>query len=520
MTTYKLISADSHIVEPPDLYTSRIEPRFRDRAPRMERLETPTGRKYDAWVIDGQQVGTLGAVMQAGQRFEDPSQIDFLGTWEDVRLGGYDPQAMVKENEMDGVWGSCLQPSQGLFWYRIPDSALLSAICRVYNDWIADFCKPYPDRLKGIAMLNVDDVEEASQELERCAKLGLVGAFIPVSPLADRPYRHPIYDRLWWTAQDLGLPLLLHIGTPRGGVPGCEFTMNLGELTGAGRSTTDYWVRYSLAAMIFAGVFDRYPQLKVGSVEHEAAWIPHWLKQMDFTYRERPVVHQGLAVARTGCCPATTGAATCSWSSWRTISASSCATDRRGDDAVGQRLPARGVDVAEVAGLPRPHVHRRARARRAQDHLGERRADVRLQAELGRSMSGSRAASRRRRGARGPCRGPRPTRRLRAGGPASALAPGRDDAGSPSIGSEFCSRTSTVSFYALRDACGHRQMPLSKGRLGGPRGRVPAALRDVRRAHWQAAERARVGGRPDLRGAGEGRHGVRQASPVAVSSRV
>jgi len=61
----------------------------------------------------------------------------------------------------------------------------------------------------------------------------------------------------------LGLPLLLHIGTPRGGVPGCEFTMNLGELTGAGRSTTDYWVRYSLSAMIFAGVFDRYPKLRV-----------------------------------------------------------------------------------------------------------------------------------------------------------------------------------------------------------------------------------------------------------------
>jgi len=142
-------------------------------------------------------------------------------------------------------------------------------------------------------MLNVDDVEEACEELEHCAKRGLVGAFIPVSPTADRPYRHPIYERLWWTAQDVGIPLLLHIGTPRGGIPGCEFTMNLSELTGAGRSTTDYWVRYSLAAMIFAGVFDRYPGLKVGSVEHEMAWLPHWLKQMDFTYRERPVFTRG-----------------------------------------------------------------------------------------------------------------------------------------------------------------------------------------------------------------------------------
>src|SRR5258707_12243172 len=127
MATDKLISADSPIVEPPDLYTSRIEPRFRDRAPRMERMETSTGRKYDAWFIDGQQVGTLGAVMQAGQRFEDPAQIDFLGLWGDVRLAAYDPEAMIKENEMDGVWGACLQPSPGLLRFRVPDRARLSA---------------------------------------------------------------------------------------------------------------------------------------------------------------------------------------------------------------------------------------------------------------------------------------------------------------------------------------------------------------------------------------------------------
>jgi predicted TIM-barrel fold metal-dependent hydrolase len=293
MAAYKLISADSHIVEPPDMYTARMEPKFRDRAPKMERRKTPTGREYDAWMIDGMQVGTLGAVMQAGQRFEDPSQIDFLGIWEDVRKGAYDPDAMIAENEEDGVWGSCLQPSQGLFWYRIPDSALLSEICRIYNDWIADFCKPYPERLKAIAMLNVDDVDEGCRELERTKKLGMVGAFIPVSPLPERPYRDPVYDRLWATAQDHDMPLLMHIATNRAGVPGCEFTMNIGELTGAGRSTTDHWVRYSLGAMLFAGVFDRYPRLKVGSVEHETAWIPHWLKQMDFTYRERPVFTKG-----------------------------------------------------------------------------------------------------------------------------------------------------------------------------------------------------------------------------------
>lgn len=302
MAAYQLISADSHIVEPPDMYSSHIEPKFRERAPRMERHRTRTGREYDAWYYNGIRVGTVGSVIQAGKRFEDPTAIDFLGIWEDVRQAAYDPHAMLKELAEDGVWGACMQPSQGLFWYRIAESDLLTALCAAYNNWIADFCKPYPERLKGIGMLNVDDVDEACQELERCAKLGLVGAFIPVYPLPDRPYRHPIYERLWWTAQDLGIPLLLHIATPRGGIPGCEFTVDINELTAAGLVNADYWVRYSLTAMIFAGVFDRHPRLQVGAVEHETAWIPHWLQQMDFTYRERPVFSRAWR-SRSGMLP-------------------------------------------------------------------------------------------------------------------------------------------------------------------------------------------------------------------------
>jgi predicted TIM-barrel fold metal-dependent hydrolase len=293
MTAYQVISADSHIVEPPDMYKERIAPKFRDRVPTMERHRTRTGREYDAWYYDGIRVGTVGSVIQAGKRFEDPSSIDFLGIWEDVRKAAYEPHAMLQELQQDGVWGACLQPSQGLFWYHIEDSQLLGALCAAYNDWIADFCKPYPDRLKGIGMLNVDDVDEACLEMERCARLGLVGVFIPVYPLPDRPYRHAIYEKLWWMAQDLEMPLLLHIGTPRAGIPGCEFTVDVNELTAAGLANADYWVRYSLTAMVFAGVFDRYPKLKVGAVEHETAWIPHWLKQMDLNFRERPTLTRG-----------------------------------------------------------------------------------------------------------------------------------------------------------------------------------------------------------------------------------
>lgn len=288
-----IISADSHIVEPPDLYQLRFPKSLRHRAPHVKRHYTSEGKAFDAWHVDGIKVGTsLGNFVQAGRRFgDDKAAIDFLGVWEDVMPGAYQPDAMIKDLEVDGVWGAVVQTGQGVFWYRLEDSTLLSAICAAYNDWIAEFCSASPGRLRGIACLNVDDVEAACEELQKCAKAGLAGAFIPVVPRAGYPYSHPVYERLWATAEAVGVPLMMHITTPRANVPGCELSsLDVYDWSAAARVNADYWVRYSLTAIIFAGVFDRYPALRVGSVEHEAAWVPFWLKQMDWLYNDRPNV--------------------------------------------------------------------------------------------------------------------------------------------------------------------------------------------------------------------------------------
>ena len=83
---------------------------------------------------------------------------------------------------LDGVAGEILYPSQGLFYFRIADSALMSAIFRAYNDWIAEFCRTDPARLKGIAMINLDDIQDGMRELDRAARLGLAGAMITEYP--------------------------------------------------------------------------------------------------------------------------------------------------------------------------------------------------------------------------------------------------------------------------------------------------------------------------------------------------
>ena len=284
MTGYRIISSDDHVFEPPDLWTSRIEPKYRERAPRIVRRETDG---TDWWVCDGVQgVGTGTGGEQVGKRFEEPDEMTFAGTLEQVRPGAYIPEEHVKDMDINGVDVSIMYPTEGLFLYSIPDGELLTVVLRTYNDWIAEFCQAFAKRLKGVAMLNVDDVGIAVNELERCANMGLVGAMITVYPTADRSYDRPEYERLWTAAQDLRMPLSLHVGTNRAG-PDDAFVDQEG-IRAAYFANKDHWVRMSLAHLIYSGVFERYPKLQVGSIEMELAWVPHFLDRLDYCYTQLP----------------------------------------------------------------------------------------------------------------------------------------------------------------------------------------------------------------------------------------
>ena len=220
-----------------------------------------------------------------GVRFDDPGKLSQGSRYEELIPGGYIPDEHVKDLDADGVYAALIYPTIGFLLYTaVPDSELLTALFRAYNDWVAEFCKPYPDRLKCIALLNVDEVEVGIKELERCAKLGFSGALIPVYPLAEKPYNMPDYEPLWAAAQDLGMPLSLHVETNRPG-PGQENPNTTGSA--AFSCNRDQWVKMALSHIIYTGVFERYPKLVVGSVEFELGWAPFFLDQMDYTYTQR-----------------------------------------------------------------------------------------------------------------------------------------------------------------------------------------------------------------------------------------
>jgi predicted TIM-barrel fold metal-dependent hydrolase len=198
-----------------------------------------------------------------------------------VGEAGFDPHAWLREIESDGVWGGVVFPSVSMILYALPDGDLLDAIFRAYNGWISEFASAAPQRIKPVGMVNVDVPTVAATEIERLAAAGFAGALIPVVPPHALPYSSEAYEPVWAAAAAARLPLHLHVVTDRN--PG-----QFGHTTVRAAvkvNDPDHWVRLALTDLVFNGVFDRHPDLRVVSVEHEGGWVRHWMDRMDWHYR-------------------------------------------------------------------------------------------------------------------------------------------------------------------------------------------------------------------------------------------
>ena len=213
--------ADGHIMEPGDLWKENLEPRYRDRAMQVTRGDDG----LDYLEIDGRgsevlngALGGLGTLDEgaAWRRKEDRPE---LLNWEDCRTpGSRDPHARIEWMTDHGIDLAFLYPSLGLNWQtECGDADLAAAYCRVYNDWIIDFCRPYPDRLIPIAMISLMEVGNGVEEVKRTAKLGAKGVYMfPNPPVNGIPYGEKYYDPFWAEVQEIDLPIGIHVSsTPR-----------------------------------------------------------------------------------------------------------------------------------------------------------------------------------------------------------------------------------------------------------------------------------------------------------------
>src|SRR5947207_12448599 len=167
---YNVVDADGHILEPLSLWDEYIDPGFRERRPRFVIDENGKERLSVEGKLLGNPrgIGSLGAV---GVR-QGAVKLDSL-KYAEGKKGGFDPHARIVDMDADGIDAAFLYPSLGLFAGAVEDPELAAAMCRAYNRWLADYCKPYPDRLFGVAMLPMQSVELATEEMcYACEKPG------------------------------------------------------------------------------------------------------------------------------------------------------------------------------------------------------------------------------------------------------------------------------------------------------------------------------------------------------------
>lgn len=269
---HDVISSDSHVIEPHDLWQDRVPAAYRPRAPRLVRDATT-----DRLVCDQADLPPVGLLAGCARRDTDVRED---GRWEeDVFPGGYDPERRLADLAKDGVDAEVLFPTIAMQLYPIEEPGFRWALLRAYNTWLAEvMCAPYPDRFKGIAMLDLDDVDLAVAEVARAAGLGLGGVMVPLFAGENNPYHDERFDPLWTAVVDHGLPVNLHAATTRVR----DSAWNTG--TSTDKVLRTYQAQRVILDMIREGLFDRFPGLMVVSAENDAGWAGNLVERADYNW--------------------------------------------------------------------------------------------------------------------------------------------------------------------------------------------------------------------------------------------
>ena len=277
----KPIDVDTHITEPPDVWTSRISKKWGDKVPHIQQRD---GR--DLWCIGDQMIGGPGFTTAAG----------FDGSYPESRMGyadsppsSYDAKERLKYMDEEGIWAAVLYPNVGGFgsggFLKLEEPELMLECVRAYNDFLVEWCSEDADRLVPVAAMPFWSVEESVKEVYRAAEMGHKSILACSDPAAFGEPRlaHAHWDPFWSAVQETGLPISFHIGA--GDLSDivsdpCE----LGPRAAFSRVSSTIFMQNmsSIADLIFGGVCHRFPDLDLVSVESGVGWLPAFLEAADW----------------------------------------------------------------------------------------------------------------------------------------------------------------------------------------------------------------------------------------------
>jgi predicted TIM-barrel fold metal-dependent hydrolase len=275
---YPIIDCDSHVNEPPDLWQERLPSRWKERGPMVQHTD-----KGDMWLFDGgKEKWPVGLTAVAGLSFFDYKPMGI--TYETMRPGSFDTKERLKDMDADGIWAQVLYPSVTLRGARIysGERELQRACVRAYNEWLLEFCEGSGGRLIGQGILPTTGLDDCVEELEWALGHGHRGVVISSFPNGGLDPK-PEDDRFWGLAEEARCPIAIHIGSfVRGALASRRESwsslafVGMAALTKAGGQTLPV-----VCDVLFSGIFQRFPRLRIVLVESNIGWIPTLLEQSD-----------------------------------------------------------------------------------------------------------------------------------------------------------------------------------------------------------------------------------------------
>ena len=295
MPEFELISADSHVNEPPEAW-ARVQKEYGDRAPRV--AKDPPGVPKGTWLlIDalppvGLSHYSKGMVVSKNQGISEVEQEKHFETirfnenfrYEDYP-GGWEPAARLRDQDVDGVQAEILFSSAVRQLYSITDEPFQRAIFRSYNAWLQEFCSYNPNRLIGLAILSILDIVHTVADIDEYAKRGFRGVQIPTR-IRDSGYYEPKYEPMWAALEETGMIVNVHTsvtqGVARTHYEGPRQEDPVKEPIGFARKQVP--AQQFIGNMILSGNFDRHPKLKVVCAEFDVGWVANMVQQVDYWF--------------------------------------------------------------------------------------------------------------------------------------------------------------------------------------------------------------------------------------------
>lgn len=294
----RVIDADTHLTEPHDLWIKRAPAKYKDRVPRVEEIDgQPT------WVVDGSPIGFAGGggvIDRDGEKFPFTESMIVWGI-DRIHEAAYNPEVRLQIMDACNVHAQVLFPNsiglggQGLS-SAVTDPELKRLCVEIYNDAAAELQDESNTRLLPMPVMPAWDIDECVREAERVAELGLRGVNMTSDPqdMGSPDLASRAWDPFWEVCADKQLPVHFHIGASLTAMNffGNYFWPSQDEYIKPAIGGAMLFINNARVVIntVYAGIFDRFPNLKMVSVESGVGWIPFILEAMDYELLENAPV--------------------------------------------------------------------------------------------------------------------------------------------------------------------------------------------------------------------------------------